>query len=74
VSDQEPWEPPDRHDLKQVAQDLADEYGWSATDDRLRVSEWLANKGLLSPLDFPDEVTDSDSIDYVESHIRWLLS
>jgi uncharacterized protein (DUF2132 family) len=60
--------------LRDVAQDLVDQYGWSALDDRLRIGEWLADRGLLSPLDAPDARADREAVDAVESHARWLLS
>lgn len=61
-------------DLRAVAQELVDEYGWSALDDRMRIMEWLGDRGLLSPLDTPDRRADEDAADKVESHARWLLS
>jgi hypothetical protein len=61
-------------ELREVAQQLVDAYGWSALDDRMRVMEWLADRGLLSPFDAPDHRADSDAADAVESHARWLLS
>jgi hypothetical protein len=61
-------------ELRAVAQELVDEYGWSALDDRLRIMEWLGARGLLSPLDAPDHRADDDAADEVESHARWLLS
>jgi hypothetical protein len=61
-------------ELRDVAQELVDQYGHSALDDRLRVFEWLDNRGLLSPTNDPDLQADSDVADQVESHARWLLS
>lgn len=61
-------------ELREVAQQLADAYGWSALDDRARIMDWLGERGLLSPLDAPDHRADGDAIGEVESHIRWLLS
>jgi uncharacterized protein (DUF2132 family) len=61
-------------ELRDVAQELVDQYGWSALDDRLRIVEWLADRGLLSPLDAPDHRADREAADQVESHARWLLS
>lgn len=61
-------------ELREVAQDLVDAYGWSALGDRVRFIEWLADRGLLSALDAPDRRADSDAADEVESHARWLLS
>ena len=61
-------------ELREVAQLLVEEYGWSALDDRLRIMEWLGDRGLLSPLDAPDRRADEDAADAVESHARWLLT
>lgn len=61
-------------ELRKVAQDLVDAYGWSALDDRVRIMEWLGDRGLLSPLDAPDHRADLEAADEVESHARWLLS
>jgi uncharacterized protein (DUF2132 family) len=60
-------------ELREVAQLLVDEYGWSALDDRARIMEWLGDRGLLSPLDAPDHRADEDAAHEVESHARWLL-
>jgi hypothetical protein len=65
----------DTQDVRRLAQDLVDEYGWSALDDRMRVMEWLDGRGLLS--DAEDlrtrEREDSDIADAVELRMRWLL-
>jgi uncharacterized protein (DUF2132 family) len=61
-------------ELREVAQELVDQYGWSALDDRLRIVEWLDGRNLLSPLDAPDHRADREAADQVESHARWLLS
>ncbi|MET0417299.1 MAG: hypothetical protein ABW022_14905 [Actinoplanes sp.] len=63
-----------RAELRQVAEQLVDQYNWSALDDRKRITEWLGDLGLLSPLDDPDPRADRDAVDEVESHARWLLS
>jgi hypothetical protein len=61
-------------ELREVAQLLVDQYGWSALDDRVRIVEWLEDRGLLSPRTHAPTQADTDAIDAVESHIRWLLS
>lgn len=66
--------PNETRNLREVAQQMVDQYGYSALDDRLRISEWLGDRSLLSPVESPDHRADDDRIDFVESHIRWLLS
>jgi hypothetical protein len=61
-------------ELRDVAQEMVDQYGWSALDDRTRIMEWLGDRNLLSPLHEPDHRADLDTADMVESHMRWLLS
>jgi len=61
-------------ELRDVAQEMVDQYGWSALDDRLRVVEWIADRRLLSTFDDDDERADREVIEAVESHMRWLLS
>lgn len=61
-------------ELREVAQELVDQYGWSGLDNRLRITEWLADRDLLSPLDAPDPRADREAAEQVESHVRWLLS
>ncbi len=61
-------------ELREVAQLLVDQYGWSALDDRVRIMEWLADRGLLSDVEDPEPSADREAADQVESHARWLLS
>lgn len=63
-----------KQELRDVAQEMVDLYGWSALDDRQRVMLYLADRGLLSPDDEPDERADRQAVDDVESHARWLLT
>lgn len=59
--------------LRDLAQAMVDTYGWGAVGDRDRIREWLDHRGLLSPADAVDERKDRESVDFVESHARWLL-
>lgn len=61
-------------DARELAEELADELGWSALDDRLRIMERMADRGLLSPRSNPDHAADEALADDVESHIRWVLT
>lgn len=61
-------------ELRKVAEDLVDRYGWAALDDRVRIMTALGDRGLLSPLEEPDRRADLETADEVESRARWLLS
>lgn len=63
----------DTRNLREVAQRLVDEYGWSALDSRPRVMEWLDTAGQLSPIEQPDHAADDEAADACEARIRWLL-
>lgn len=61
-------------ELRKVAEDLVDAYGWAVLDDRVRIMTALGDCGLLSPLEEPDHRADREAADEVESHARRLLS
>ena len=58
-------------ELRALAEELAEERGWSALDDRLSIMERLADRNLLNRVP-PDGWIDL--VEQVESHIRWLLT
>lgn len=68
------WEPPDTSALRELAQDMANAYGWQALDSRDRIKEWMAGRDLLSPPEAPSARLDRENVDEVESRLRWLLS
>lgn len=71
----EEWEPPDREDLRKLAQGVVDDRGGAAYDmDDAVVKDALDLAGLLSPATAVDERADRDSVAFVQSRIRWLLA
>ena len=61
-------------EIRQLAQDMVGEYGWSCLADRMRIMEWLDGRGLLSPAGAIDHRADEEAADEFESYARWLLS
>jgi hypothetical protein len=58
--------------LRLLAEDLVDQFGWSALDSRLRVNEWMHARGLIDDNTDPRQIEQMG--DFAESHARWLLS
>lgn len=63
-----------RSKLRAFGQSLAEEYGWRAVEDGAWTKDRLDLAGLLSPADAIDDREDRASIEFVQSHVRWLLS
>lgn len=69
----DPW-PRTHHDLlMQCAGDLYQAYGDSAADDAVRVSEWLASRGLLSPAHSLDAPLDQRRVDATLAAVERLI-
>lgn len=64
----------DRRKLRHIAETLVESYGHNSLNDRERIRTYLDMAGLLTPADDSDEREDRESVDFVESHARWLLS
>lgn len=70
------WEPPERSKLRQIAANFVEAWGFGAesqlSDSSVRDALDLAD--LLSPADAIDDRADRASVEFVQSHVRWLLS